>query len=390
MCLKCRENGTYCDYMPSQRRGKGKAGPRPARHNHQVPPHLTGKPSYLGNVTDGFWVQDPGFISPYEQHQQAPVCIITCSSQDNVLAISPASMPDGSTSASPNVGYRLHLGQDTIPFGFDELVEASGSDPYRHLGHSRSNSCDTSTAMSRTNSGQAARDIQQTYDLSLTPFSTPPRMGPNSPSFLPANSLQSQVPIHAVGSHIVASKPGGQLYNPQQFSSVVPRSDGTGSCECFNICQQCLGTIREIDLSNVAKIVKTCGIATHACSCLLGCLHCRNTISADTISLVASVIDKVACLYRHAFDRLDEDIDGGFGLGGSEHMQQVVMQRVAMLREVVDMFIETCNSLPEAHAIALAWVNRINHQMAWTDGLHFAPAQTIQGGNFVDSGLGFI
>jgi hypothetical protein len=142
--------------------------------------------------------------------------------------------------------------------------------------------------------------------------------------------------------------------------------------------------------------MKLCGVATQTCLALLRCLICRNSISADTVSLLASNIDRVACLYSHVISRLDDEFAWSEAQQGrldiaqqvqQEHMHQLFTQRVAALRDVHHMFIDICSRLPEGHAIAVAWVDRINKQMACIEGLFLASSEGMQGGISTDEDI---
>jgi hypothetical protein len=379
MCFKCLHNGTKCEYSPSLRQGKRKGDPHPAGHKHQAQPNISDNPSHIDNAINPFWLGQNGFGSSlYGLNHHEGVDIVPNPCQNNLPPMPPASM-----SSSPATVYTpLH---DHLMISFDQ-VNPSGDNLLLPLAHSRSNSYDTATTMSRTNSFQATRDIQQTFDLNLTPLSTPPGMGMNYSSFLPT---ESQVTAPAIGSHRAAAVPGNRPHNAQQSSTAFAGFEVGGRCECFKTCLKCLIALRETGPSSVDRILRVNGTAMHACLRLLECLLCKNSIEADTVSVVASIIDKVSSLYKYVFQILDKDLvpveahRGGFSCTHSrDKMQQLLSQRVATLQDVRGRFIEMCWNLSEALAIASAWVDHVNNQMAWIDAWHFSPAQTIQDGNF--------
>jgi hypothetical protein len=294
MCLKCRENGTYCKYSPTQRKGKRKAEPT-VRPNDQDPTRITGNPGYFSHDNDPFWQHHPAVMFGYDLNQHPGLDITSYAGLD-MAAMPPASLPSGSSSASPDMDYSLlHLDQDTIFFDVDTAADHSIYDQYRHIGHSRSNSFDTATTMSRTNSLQAARDLQQMYDLHQTPSSTPPGTGTNPPPFLPAQQ-----------PHMDSTTVDG-MYDQQ--SSMV----GTGlhfgkTCNCFMNCQTYLDALRNMDMSNVPGILNLSDTAMQSCLCLILCPHCRDSIGADTVSVIASIIEKASSLYKHLFTRINKEV----------------------------------------------------------------------------------
>lgn len=389
ICRRCVVNGTECAYSPSSRAGKHKAD---STRSAPTRSHLSMYP--LGNSMtysqqrqmdlgldvhtkmDSFW--DGQFTAGNSLYGQ---------SQLGGMDVAPNSMPD-----SPTTAWTPDHDQFTMPFG---QFSGSADGQYLTHSHSRSSSFDPMMAMNVGNLSQAARDVQQMFDLHQTPLPTPPNSAISTGPFPPMDQDFATSVESSMTSSTVESQP---IMAHQSFSASRGLDGARGTCTCFRTCILSLDSLHSAcskpDASSGDTIMKLNDKAMEGCSYMLSCPRCTGPMATDAASVLAHIIDKISWLYKFVLEKND-DAARGFRYSqpqSTDFLAQVISQRLSTLQVLRQSFLEQCMSLQDHPQVCSALINIVNNSMIWVDEKPAIPfnaigAEAIKYENDVDSGF---
>ncbi|KAH8911860.1 hypothetical protein BR93DRAFT_26701 [Coniochaeta sp. PMI_546] len=408
LCSRCITNGNECQYSPSSRAGKPRAdSTRAAPTQAHLSMYPTGntmvypQQSQMGlsqnfrTPMDAFWSGQFATGNPlYGSPQLGAVGVAPNSSQvpmssGSVLSgpmlsgsMLSGSMPSGSMPASPMPTWTPDHDQFAMPF---DQSNGSVDGQYLPQGHSRSSSYDAITTMGAGNQFQAARDVQQLYDLNQTPLSTPPNNGMVTFPYW----LTDEQDVAPAMETCVAS-PTTESQQPTAFQPVPGsrRMDGpSGTCTCFRTCVLSLDSLHSASTklagSTANMIMKLNEKALECCLYMLNCPRCTDLIATDTASVLANIITQISSLYKYLLDhklQFSEVTVNGFVYTPPhtrDFLAQVLQQGLSTLQTVREVFSEHCMKFQDHLQVRSVLVEMVNNSMSWVDQAFNMPSQAL-------------